>query len=99
MAVTWNATKTIAKLAAQGDKIYGRLRPKYALWYATGATVGTSLLHIRETAAGTHEIHADVAEQAQFSKLIALPNVVDGFEVDDLDVGYVLLAVEHRFLL
>lgn len=92
MAVSWNARRNIAKLSAQGDKIEGELHPKFAVWYATGATAGTTLLHLREPA-GLADLYGDVAEQAQFSKVILLPDVISGIEVDDLDAGYVLLCV------
>lgn len=93
MAVTWNARANLAKLTAQGDKLEGRLRPKFAMWYGTGATVGTTKLHIREYPGGA-ELWSDVAEQVQFAKVILLPDIITGFEIDDLDAGHVILCTQ-----
>jgi len=94
MAVSWNARRNLAILTAEDDKIEGELHPKYCAWYAVQATAGATLLHIREPV-GLAELWADVAEQAQFMKVILLPEVISGFEISDLDAGHVILCVKE----
>lgn len=96
MAVTWNKGRNLAKITEEGDVVAGRIWPKYAAWYATGASAGTTKLHIAEDTVEGAEIWADVAESANFMKLIPLPDSIDGFKVDDLDAGYVLLCIWGR---
>ena len=93
MAVTWNARKNLALLTAAGDKIEWTLHPKYAKWYSVAATAGTTLLHIREPRGLAH-LWGDVAEQVQFSKVILLPDVINGFEIDVMGDGYVELCLK-----
>jgi hypothetical protein len=92
MAVTFNARRNLFVLTAAADVIPGELRPKYCAWYATGATVGTDLLHIREPV-GLAELWADVAEQIQFMKIILLPDIISGFEISVLGAGHVILCL------
>jgi hypothetical protein len=78
-------------MTTAGDKIEGELRPKYAAWYATQATAGVTALHLREPA-GQRELWIDIAEQAQFVKIILLPEVISGIEMDIIGGGQLLVC-------
>lgn len=96
MSVTWNKGRNLAKLTEEGDIVPGRIWPKYAAWYATGASAGNTLLHICEDTTDAADLWGDVAESSNFMKMIPLPDSIEGFKVDNLDAGYVLLCIWGR---
>ena len=86
----WGANGNFVKLVA-GDKIRGSQTVAHGLWYGTSATAGTSALLLTETETGT-PIYPDIAEQAQFGKILILPHgPVKGITLTTCAVGYVML--------
>lgn len=94
--LTWGEHGNWVKMSAEGDAVRGPQRLKSAVWYATGATSGTTLLELTETTSAT-PVTAAVAEAAQLVKALEVPaGDVEGITLSNLDAGYVLLYFEEQ---
>jgi len=93
--LTWSEHGHCVKMDAANDAVRGPQRVRDALWYATGATAGTSLMLMSETKGGA-PICPGVAEAAQFAKALPMPKgVTEGITVTTLAVGHVMLYFEE----
>ena len=96
MALTWGDNGNWVKMDAQGDKVRGPQRIKAIVWYATGATAGTTLLAVRELSSEA-PICADVADSTQLSRVLLAPEgEIQGIEVNDLDAGYLIVYFKEQ---
>lgn len=96
MALTWGDNGNWVKMGAQGDKVYGPQRIKAVIWYATGATAGTTLLEVRELSSGT-PICADVADSTQLSRVELAPDgEIQGIHAYDMDAGYLIVYFKEQ---
>jgi len=94
--LTWSDNGNWVKMDAANDRIRGRQAVRDAVWYATGATAGTTLLLLTETKSGT-PIAPAVAEAAQLVKAILMPEgYVEGITLTTLGAGHVVVYFKDR---
>jgi len=94
--LTWGANGQWCKASAENDTVRGPQRLKRVVWYATGATAGTTLLEVSEVSTGTPIVAAAAEATHQVKELSAPAGILDGLKVSDLDGGFVILHFEER---
>ena len=94
--LTWSEHGNWVKADAAGDKIRGPQKLKAAVWYATGATGGTTALLLSEIKSEAPLCPA-IAEAAQLVKSLEVPGgLVEGIAVTTMAAGYVMIYFEER---
>ena len=94
--LTWSDHGNSVRMDAANDRIRGAQRVRDAVWYATGASAGSTLLVLTETKSGA-VIAPAVAEAAQLVKAIPMPaGPIEGITLTTLGAGHVTVYFEEQ---